>query len=143
MPSNRLRHEFVQAVPDHLDDGVVYVSIAYTTALHRCCCGCGTEVVTPLSPTGWKITFDGVSISLHPSIGNWSLPCRSHYWITNSQVRWAEQWTDEQITANRERDRLAKQRSRARGDVPIAAADEASQPVSRLRRLMRRLARSR
>jgi hypothetical protein len=36
---------------------------------------------SPLSPTDWKLTFDGVSVSLHPSDGNWSFPCRSHYRI--------------------------------------------------------------
>jgi hypothetical protein len=61
--------------------GVLYVSPGYATVTHLCCCGCGAEVVTPLSPTDWKLTFDGVAISLSPSVGNWSLPCRSHYFI--------------------------------------------------------------
>jgi hypothetical protein len=47
----------------------------------KCCCGCGHEVVTPFSPTDWKLTFDCVSVSLYPSIGNWSPPCRAHYFI--------------------------------------------------------------
>ncbi|WP_353963011.1 DUF6527 family protein [Streptomyces sp. NBC_00365] len=37
-------------------------------------CGCGRKVVTPLAPQEWKLTLDGVSVSLHPSIGNWSFP---------------------------------------------------------------------
>ena len=76
-----LRHEFVEFIPDKLADGVVYVSIPYATVAHKCCCGCGMEVVTPLSPTDWELIFDGESISLDPSIGNWSFDCKSHYWI--------------------------------------------------------------
>ncbi|MEU4159242.1 DUF6527 family protein [Actinoplanes sp. NPDC026670] len=83
-----LEHRFVDAAPEHLDDGVVYVSIPYATALHRCACGCGTEVVTPLSPGGWTLLFDGRTVSLQPSIGNGNLTCRSHYWIRNDRVQW-------------------------------------------------------
>ena len=32
--------------------------------------------------------FDGRTISLNPSIGNWSYPCRSHYWIKGNRVVW-------------------------------------------------------
>jgi hypothetical protein len=77
-----IRHEFVDLIPDALEDGVLYVSVQYATALHLCCCGCGSEVVTPLSPTDWSLTFDGDTVSLRPSIGNYSFPCRSHYFIT-------------------------------------------------------------
>ena len=45
-----LKHEFVEFIPDKLEDGIVYVSIRYATVAHKCCCGCGTEVVTPLAP---------------------------------------------------------------------------------------------
>jgi hypothetical protein len=70
--------EFVASIPDRLAEHTLYVSMEYATVAHQCCCGCGLEVVTPLSPTDWKLTYDGVSVSLHPSIGNWSFPCRSH-----------------------------------------------------------------
>ena len=88
---NSLRHEFVNYIPEALDDGVLYVSIPFATVMHRCCCGCGNEVVTPLDPTDWQMTFDGKAVSLSPSIGNWSLSCQSHYWIHRNQVRWARQ----------------------------------------------------
>jgi hypothetical protein len=81
-------HEFVDVIPDRLRDGVVYVSIGCATALHLCCCGCGLEVVTPLSPADWSVSFDGETISLRPSIGNWRFPCRSHYWIERDRVLW-------------------------------------------------------
>lgn len=102
--------EFVKAIPDKLDEKTLYVSMDYATAAHKCCCGCGKEVITPFSPTDWKLKFDGVSVSLTPSIGNWSFPCRSHYWIERNRVKWAEQWSDEQIAAGRGRDRQAKKR---------------------------------
>ena len=76
-----LTHEFVEYIPRELKDGVVYVSIPFATVIHKCCCGCGQQVVTPLSPSQWTLSFDGKSISLHPSIGNWNFPCKSHYWI--------------------------------------------------------------
>lgn len=103
-----LVHEFVEYVPDELAEGVLYVSIPFATAVHRCCCGCGNEVVTPFTPTDWQLSFDGETVSLHPSIGNWSFDCQSHYWIRRNQVRWAERWSPEQIAAGRARDRARK-----------------------------------
>ena len=106
----KLSHEFVKSVPEVLKDGVVYVSIEYRTAIHKCCCGCGKQVVTPFSPTGWRLTFDGKSISLDPSIGNWNFACRSHYWIINDEVKWAPQWTESQIERGRRKEALDKER---------------------------------
>jgi hypothetical protein len=105
-----LTHEFVEHLPDQLKDGVIYISISYATAAHKCCCGCGNEIITPLSPTDWRLIFDGKTISLNPSIGNWSLACHSHYWITNNRVRWAPKWSQKQIDRGRSRDGLAKER---------------------------------
>jgi len=85
-----VEHRFVETAPEDLDDGVVYVSIPYSTALHLCACGCGTEVVTPISPGAWTLIFDGRSVSFHPSIGNWNFPCQSHYWIRHGRVQWAK-----------------------------------------------------
>ena len=104
-----LTHRFVQVVPAQIDEGVVYISIEYATAIHKCCCGCGNEVVTPLSPTDWELIFNGKTISLYPSVGNWSLPCQSHYWIANDSVRWAPKWTKRQIELNRQHDIKARE----------------------------------
>jgi hypothetical protein len=103
-----LKHHFVTSAPEKPEEGILYVSLPYRTAIHRCCCGCGHEVVTPFSPTDWKLTFDGVSVSLYPSIGNWSLPCRSHYFIERGKVKWAGDWSDEKIAAGRSHDRQSK-----------------------------------
>ena len=104
--TSSLRHEFVDYIPDALDDGVLYVSIPFTTVLHRCCCGCGHEIVTPLDSTDWEMTFDGRSISLYPSIGNWSLACQSHYWIYRNEVRWARRLSMFEVKTGRAIDRI-------------------------------------
>jgi hypothetical protein len=53
--SMRLTPRFVEAIPDKLEAAVLYVSMAYATAIHQCACGCGREVATPFSPTDWKL----------------------------------------------------------------------------------------
>lgn len=105
-----LRHSFVTAIPDRLEQGVLYVSIPYATSAHLCVCGCGHEVSLPISPTDWLLIFNGESVSLHPSIGNWSLPCQSHYWIRNDQVVWAKAWTKKRIEKGRQVDQRRKER---------------------------------
>lgn len=105
-----MTHRFVEYVPDELEDGVLYVSIPFATASHRCCCGCGQEVVTPLTPTDWSLIFDGETVSLTPSIGNWSFSCRSHYWIQKGRVSWARTWNDREIAAGRSFDVVTKER---------------------------------
>ena len=90
--TNALTHEFVEFMPEEIKEGILYISLEYNTASHKCCCGCGMRVVTPLHPTDWALIYNGVSASLNPSIGNWSFPCRSHYWIRNNKIAWAESW---------------------------------------------------
>ena len=90
MRQGSLRHEFVEFIPDRLTEGTIYISRRYRTASHLCCCGCGVEVVTPLNPAKWHLiqNSDG-TISLLPSVGNWSFPCQSHYFLTQNRVEWA------------------------------------------------------
>jgi hypothetical protein len=122
----RLEHRFIDVIPDNLEPGVLYVSMEYATATHSCCCGCGEEVVTPFSPTDWRMEFDGESISLSPSVGSWTLPCRSHYVIKRGKVIEAGPWSEEQIEAGRRRDRKAK----AQHYGTVQAEPPASTPVS-------------
>jgi hypothetical protein len=103
-----LRHQFVEFIPEPLDPGTIYISIRFATASHLCCCGCGQKVVTPITPTDWRLIFDGKTVSLDPSVGNWGFACRSHYWIRNNRVLWAEQWTDSEIKRGRSEDRNHK-----------------------------------
>jgi len=97
------RHKFVDFIPSEIEDRILYISMEYCTASHKCPCGCGTRVVTPLTPINWQLIFDGDTISLEPSIGNWSDPCQSHYWITKNEIVWAEKWSQKKIEKSREK----------------------------------------
>jgi hypothetical protein len=91
-----------------MEPGFLYVSLAYCTAMHLCVCGCGNEVVTPISPVDWQLKFNGKTISLSPSIGNWNFECRSHYWIINNEVRYSGNWSDEKVASGRDHERKLK-----------------------------------
>jgi hypothetical protein len=91
-------------MPKHLELGVLYVAEQFGAAAHLCACGCGSKIRTPLNPTDWRLEETNDGPSLYPSIGNWQLPCQSHYWIIRGEVVWSEKWTAEQIGAGRRRD---------------------------------------
>lgn len=61
-------------------------------------------VVTPLSLTDWKLTFNGKAVKLHPYIGNWNFKCKSHYWIRDNKIELAGRWTEKEIRLSREND---------------------------------------
>lgn len=83
-----MKHKFVDFIPERLEDDTLYISIEYDIAKHKCPCGCGDEIVTTLAPSRWKMIYDGDTVSLYPSIGNWTHKCQSHYYITKDQVIW-------------------------------------------------------
>jgi len=99
-----IQHKFVEFIPDLIEEGVLYITIEYCTAIHKCVCGCGNEVVTPLSPNDWELIFDGKTVSLSPSIGNWNFDCKSHYFITRNKIRYARRWKDWEIEDGRNED---------------------------------------
>lgn len=99
---------FVEEVPDALEPGLFYVSLEHGSMMHLCACGCGHEIALPLTPLDWRFTYNGETVSVSPSVGNWSLPCRSHYVIDRGRVRWAEHWTDAQVEAGRRDDKTRK-----------------------------------
>lgn len=139
MSINALSHQFIEGFPDNLEPGVLYVAVGFATMSHLCCCGCGNEVVTPLNPKDWKMTFDGKSVSVDPSIGNWSLACRSHYFIRNGQVLWANAWSDERIHRGRKRD-VARKRGRegvTTDEAPVTQRDLEANGLSLWRRALR------
>lgn len=103
-----IEHEFVERLPAERRERTLYVSIPFATAVHSCMCGCGAKIVTPISPPQWKLTFDGDTVSLWPSIGSSGLACRSHYVIERNRVHWAPSWTDKQIASGRARDRTLR-----------------------------------
>lgn len=82
----RIKHQFVYSVPATLQEGVLYVCLKHNIVSHLCACGCGHRIDTPLDPSEWTLTYDGKTVSLNPSIGNWDLPCHTHYFITRGIV---------------------------------------------------------
>jgi len=140
----KFEYEFVDVLPDEPREGVLYVSMEFATATHLCCCGCGNQVLTPLRPNRWRLTFDGERIWLFPSIGNWNFDCASHYWVQGSKVRWAPQMSREEIQTIRERGHegwISPANANASLDPPVnddEVKERRSALVARLQRLLRR-----
>ena len=93
---HELAHRYVEFIPKDLEEGVLYISRRFKTASHLCCCGCRQKVATPLNPAKWSLVDHGSTVSLSPSIGLGTLPCRSHYWIRGSRIDWYSEMTDAQ-----------------------------------------------
>ena len=117
-----LRHEFVEQVPNEPADGVLYVSMEFRTTVHLCCCGCGNVVVLPVRPSAWHLTYDGATISMSPSVGNWSFPCQSHYWICRGRIDWAGNWNDDQIAVGRRQTLIERRAESNEPDEPYPIA---------------------
>jgi hypothetical protein len=104
----KIKYEFVEFIPKERAEGILYISIPFATAVHNCFCGCGLKVVTPISPVGWKLIFDGETVTMSPSIGNWDFPCGYHYFIRHDTVVWGADMSREEIRSDRDRDRKAR-----------------------------------
>jgi len=94
----------VHYMPRELEPGILYVSNEFEIAAHMCPCGCGNKIITPLGPTDWSLIIRKDKPTLFPSIGNWQLPCKSHYWIRDGSIKWSYQWTEKQILAGRQKE---------------------------------------
>lgn len=91
MKTETLIPKFVEYMPETLEQGILYISDEFNTAIHLCACGCGEETVTPFNyvdNSHWMLTKDNNAITLSPSIGNQNMPCKSHYYIKNNKVEW-------------------------------------------------------
>lgn len=81
---------FVDHIPEEMEDGKVYISEKYHVAVHRCLCGCGEQTVMPfytnpnIPPTWSMIKENNGTVSFTPSVGNYQLPCSSHYIMTKN-----------------------------------------------------------
>jgi hypothetical protein len=81
-------------IPHEQEEGIVYISFPFGTAIHLCPCGCGVQAVTPfelpdlLRQYQWVLSEHNDKISLFPSILNTGCPNKAHYFITNGQVIW-------------------------------------------------------
>lgn len=117
---NSIELRRVKYLPRELAPGILYVSEEFAVAGHLCACGCGNKVITPLGPSEWTFTERNGRPTLHPSVGNWQLPCRSHYIIDEGQIHRGDQWSDAQVAAGRrteERRRQAYYASRAKRNL--------------------------
>lgn len=101
---NSIGLQKLKYLPKVLSPGILYVSEEYAVAGHLCACGCGNKVMTPLGPAEWNFSEQNGQPSLWPSIGNWQLPCRSHYVIAKGHIRWAGEWSEAQVRAGRRRE---------------------------------------
>lgn len=135
---SELRHEFVDRIPAEVGPGTLYVCLPYATAVHLCACGCGSEVVTPLTPAGWILLHDGETVTLHPSIGNENFACRSHYWITRGSIEWVPEWPQRRRFES-ELQRDARRRFERAIDCQAAVAPESPSLLARIGRVLSRL----
>lgn len=123
MTQVRFKQEMVDSIPEVLSAHTLYVTADQDVAAHLCACGCGREVITPLSPTDWSVSFGRGGATVLPSIGNWAFPCRSHYFIRNGTVDWELGMSDKAIEQGRRRDKARKQKYyEQQAAVPSAAS---------------------
>lgn len=103
-------HKFVDIIPHEIEHNVLYISLEYNVTKHLCPCGCGSEIVASLSPSKWHLSYDGETVSLTPSIGNWLHECQSHYFIINDEVVWANPMSKDKIETaiQKDHDELAE-----------------------------------
>jgi hypothetical protein len=97
MPDLEFTYRQVETIPQLLNRGVLYHSKKYEVVVHLCACGCDGKVITPIAPPYWRLSFTNGKVSLTPSIGNWRFACKSHYWIKQDRIVWAEAFSEEQI----------------------------------------------
>lgn len=85
-----LQPVFVELIESEIEDGKLYISEKYKTAIHLCACGCGGKTVTPLGNGEWSLTKNNDAVTLRPSIGNWKWesPYHAHYYITENKIEW-------------------------------------------------------
>lgn len=111
---------------------MLYISEEYETAGHKCCCGCGEKVMTPLNPAKWQLSKSpNGAVSLYPSIGNWKFVCQSHYWIRENRVITAGMMSKQKIEAVKARDKRDSQRYIDRTNQTMRNQSEGTKPSTR------------
>ena len=72
-----------------MEEGKIYISKEYETAIHLCACGCKGKTVTPFGKNGWTLTENNGAVTLRPSIGNFAgeRPYHAHYYITDNKIQ--------------------------------------------------------
>ena len=102
--------KFFSRIPFEIEEGIIYISTDVNTIVHLCPCGCKTEIITPIDPTEWKLTYDGETITLYPSVGVWGAQCKSHYWITKNKIEWARTYSKKEIDEVRKSEEMERKR---------------------------------
>lgn len=105
MKIKNLKPEYVEHLPDQLAEGVLYICEDFELTAHKCCCGCGEDVITKLGHAKWELIKNQNTVSLYPSIGNWNYKCQSHYWIRKNRVLDAGMMSEKEISYIQEKDR--------------------------------------
>lgn len=108
MKQSTITPQYVDNIPEKLEEELLYICERYHIAAHKCCCGCGQEVITPLTPADWLIKNDNNLITLFPSIGNWCFACQSHYWIKRNKIVWSNRMSKNEIDHVRAKDKSDK-----------------------------------
>ena len=85
MRTTQWQIEWVEDMPERMEAATLYISVKHRLTEHLCACGCGTEVSLHLGRSEWRLIYDGDSISVWPSVGNWRLLCNRHYVIQESE----------------------------------------------------------
>lgn len=89
---SELKPLFVEFISSDIEEGVLYISEEYESAVHLCACGCRQKTVTPpLGIGGWTLEKDNGKVTLRPSIGNFiheEPNYHAHYYITNNKIEW-------------------------------------------------------
>lgn len=122
MKQHRIKHQFVEFIPEKLEPGTLYISLEYNSANHLCACGCGREVVTIIGPADSSITSSSRGVSISTSIGNSNFPCKSHYWINDNRILWESPMTPHLTALSRARDKAAKAREYGNRRTDASAA---------------------
>lgn len=102
---DRITLKDVERLPEKLEPGELYYSEKFRIAAHACACGCGERVITPIGKLDWSLNVSAAGPSLSPSIGNWNLPCRSHYWICEGKIVPARSWSNAEVEKAAARER--------------------------------------
>lgn len=93
-----LKPVFSDKIPEELAPGILYISMSHRIAKHLCPCGCGKVITIIFDPELWTMKFDGETVTIFPSIGNYNIPCKSHYYISGNQIEWCQSDFDEDNT---------------------------------------------
>lgn len=137
-----LTPRYQEEFPRVLEEGILYISEECELAAHKCCCGCGEDVITPLNQARWRLDHHDGRVSLYPSIGNWKFACRSHYWIRNNRVIPSFGMDNEEIAEIIELDQADREEYFAQlQDAPPPSHSQAVPPKSQpwIARLFKRL----